>query len=47
MKLLRDIVGKTKIIRIRCQKIRGSCSIQPFEWVERRKTVRRREWMNM
>jgi len=37
MKVLRKIVGKTKINRIRSQQIRKSCSIQPVhEWVERR-----------
>ena len=41
MKVLRKIVGKTKIDRIRSQQIRISCGIQPVnEWVERR----RREW---
>ena len=41
MKVLRKIVGKTKIDRIRSQQIRESCSIQTInEWVERR----RREW---
>ena len=40
MKVLRKIVGKTKINRIRTQQIRESCGIQPInEWVERR-----REW---
>jgi hypothetical protein len=40
MKILRKIVGKTKIDRIRSQQIRESCGIQPVnEWVERR-----REW---
>ena len=40
MKVLRKIVGKTKIGRIRSQKIRESCGIQPInEWVERK-----REW---
>ena len=40
-KLLRKIVGKTKIDRIRSQQIRESCGIQTFnKWVERR----RREW---
>ena len=38
MKVLRKIVGKTKINRIRSQQIRESCDIQPFnEWVERRR----------
>ena len=42
MKTLRKIVGKTEIDRIRNQKMRESCDIQPIiEWVERR---RRREW---
>jgi hypothetical protein len=41
MKLLRKIVGETKIDRIRSQQIRESCGNQPInEWVERR----RREW---
>ena len=41
MKVLRKIVGKTKIDRIKSQEIRESCGIQPIkEWVERR----RREW---
>ena len=41
MKVVRKIVGKTKIDRIRSQQIRESCGIQPInEWVERRK----REW---
>ena len=40
MKVMRKIVGKTKIDRIRRQQIRESCGIQPInEWVERR-----REW---
>ena len=40
MKILRKIVGKTKIVRIRSQQIRESCGIQTLnEWVERR-----REW---
>ena len=40
MKILRKIVGKTKIYRIRSQQIREFCGIQPInEWVERR-----REW---
>ena len=40
MKVLRKIVGKTKIDRIRSQQIRESCGIQPInDWVERR-----REW---
>ena len=44
MKVLKKIVGKTKIERIRCQQIRESCGIQPInEWVERR----RRDWENM
>ena len=42
MKVLRKIVGKTKIDWIRSQQIRESCGIQPInEWVDRRK--RRRE----
>ena len=37
MKVLRTIVGKTKIDRIRSQQIRVSCGIQPInEWVARR-----------
>ena len=45
MKVLRKIVGKTKIDRIRSQEIRESCGIQPInEWVERRRRRRRREW---
>ena len=40
MKVLRKIVGKTKINRIRTQQIRESCDIHPIEWMERR----RREW---
>ena len=41
MKILRKIVGKTKIDRIWSQLIRESYDIQPInEWVERR----RREW---
>ena len=41
MKVLRKIVGKTKIGRIRSQQIRESFGIQPVnEWVERI----RREW---
>jgi hypothetical protein len=41
MKVLRKIVGKTKINRMRSQQIRESCGIQPVnEWVE----IRRREW---
>ena len=40
MKVLKKIVGKTKIYRVRSQQIRESCGIQPIhEWVERR-----REW---
>ena len=40
MKVLRKIVGKTKIDRIRSQQIRESCGIQSNnEWMERR-----REW---
>ena len=43
MKVVRKIVGKTKIGRIRSQQIRESCDIQPInEWVERRR--RRREY---
>ena len=41
MKVLRRIVGNTKIDRIRRQQIRESCDIQPInELVERK----RREW---
>ena len=38
MKLLRKIVGETKIDRIRSQQIRESCGIYQsiIEWVERR-----------
>ena len=37
MKVLRKIVGKTKIDRIRNQQIRESCGIQPInEWEEHR-----------
>ena len=40
--LLREIVGTTKIDRIRSQQIRESCGTRPNnEWVER---IRRREW---
>ena len=36
MKVLRKIIGKTKIDRIRSEQIRESCCIQPIdEWVER------------
>ena len=36
-KVLRKIVGKTKIDRIRSQQIRESCGAQPInEWVKRR-----------
>ena len=42
MKVLRKVVGKTKVDRIRSQQIRESCGIQPInECVKRR---RRREW---
>ena len=42
MKVLRQIVGKTKIDRIRNRQIRESCCIQSINrWEERR---RRREW---
>ena len=35
MKILRKMVGKTKIDRIRSQQIRESCGIQAInEWVE-------------
>ena len=38
MRILRKIVGKTKIDRIRSKKIRESWGIQPNdEWVDRRK----------
>jgi len=38
MKVLRQIVGKTKIDGIRSQQIREPCGIQPInEWVERRR----------
>ena len=41
MKILRKIVGETKIDRIRSKKIKEYCGIQSInEWVERR---RRRE----
>ena len=41
MKVLRKIVGKTKIDGIKSQQIRKSCGIQPInEWVDRI----RREW---
>ena len=41
MKVLKKIVGKTKIDRIRSQEIRESCGILLInEWLERR----RREW---
>ena len=41
MKVLRKIVGKTKVDKIRSQQIRESCDIQTInEWVE----VRKREW---
>ena len=41
MKVLRKIVGKTKIDRIKSQQIRESCGIQPInEWVE----IIRTEW---
>ena len=44
IKVLRKIVGKTKIDRIRSQQIREPCGIQSInEWVERRRR-RRREW---
>ena len=43
MKVLRKIVAKTKIDKIKSQRIRESCGIQPFnEWMERRRM--RREW---
>ena len=38
MKVLRKIVGKTKIDRIRSQQIRETCGVQPInQWVERRR----------
>ena len=38
MKELRKIFGKTKIDRIRSQKLRESCGIQPInKWVENRR----------
>ena len=41
MKLLRKIVGKTKIDTTKCQQIREPCVIEPInDWVERRT----REW---
>ena len=40
IKILRKIVGKTKIDRIRSQENKESCGIQPIEWMERS----RREW---
>ena len=40
VKVIRKIVGKSKMYRIRNQQIRNSCDNQPInEWVERR-----REW---
>ena len=37
MKVLRKVVGKTKIDRILSQQFRESCGIQPInEWMERR-----------
>ena len=40
MNVLRKIVGKTKADKIKSQRTRESCSIQPINvWVERR-----REW---
>ena len=43
LKLLRKIIGRTKVDRIRSQQIRESCGIQPSnEWAERRRS--RREW---
>ena len=40
MKVLRKIVGKTKIDGIRREEIRESCGIQPInEWVERKRRV--------
>jgi hypothetical protein len=41
MKVLRKILGKTKIDRIRRQHIRESCGIQP---INKRVGRRRREW---
>ena len=41
MKVLTKIVGKTKMYKIRTQKIRKSCGNQPInEWTE----IKRREW---
>ena len=41
IKVLRKLVGKTKIVRIRSQQIRESCNIQTInEFVERR----RKKW---
>ena len=38
MKVLKKIVGKTKINRITSQQIRESCGIQPInDWMERRR----------
>jgi hypothetical protein len=38
MKVLRKVVGKTKLDRIRSQQIRESCGIQPvIECMERRR----------
>ena len=43
MKLLRKTVSKTKIDRIKSQKIRESCGIRPINaWVERRRRKRER-----
>jgi hypothetical protein len=37
MKVLRKIVGRTKIDRIKSQQIRESCGIQPInEWIKRK-----------
>jgi hypothetical protein len=41
IKVLRKIVDKTKIDRIRSQQIRESCGIQPIDWMERRRRIRR------
>ena len=41
IKVLRTIIGKTKVDRIRSQQIRESCDIQP---INEQVTSRRREW---
>ena len=44
-KVLRKMIGKTKINRIKSQKIRKYCGFQPInEWMERRRRRRRRKW---